>query len=59
MKAKNQIAKWMIIISLCVSVASLTVCILAVSIGQYFIAGVMALLTLFQVWNCRVWQKRA
>lgn len=58
MKPSQKIAKWMIITSLLISVAALTVGILALTMDQYVIASAMALLTIWQVWNCKQWQKR-
>lgn len=58
MKPIQKIAKWMIIVGLLVSVAALTVGILALTMKQYLVASVMAILTIWQIWNCRQWRKR-
>ena len=58
MKPSHKIAKWMIIVSLLIGVAALTVGILALTMKQYAISAVMALLTLWQAWNCKQWRKR-
>lgn len=58
MKPSQKIAKWMIIVSLLISVAAITVGVLAISMKQYAITVVMAILTIWQLWNCKQWMKR-
>lgn len=58
MKPIQKVAKWMIIVSLLISVAALTVGVLALIMKQYVIAAAMALLTIWQAWNCKQWRKR-
>ncbi len=58
MRPVNQVAKWMVIVSILITIASLAVGILGLLMKQHVIAIVMLLLALSQLWICWRWKKR-
>ena len=58
MRPVNQVAKWMVIVSILITIASLSVGILGLLMKQHVIAIVMLLLALSQLWICWRWKKR-
>ncbi len=58
MRPVNQVAKWMVIVSILITIASLAVGILGLLMEQHIIAIVMLLLALSQLWICWRWKKR-
>ncbi len=58
MRPVNQVAKWMVIVSILIAIAALAVGILGLMMKQQVIAIAMLLLALSQLWICWRWKKR-
>ncbi len=58
MKPVNQTAKWMVIVSILITIAALAVGLLALMMKHYIIVFVMLFLSISQLWICWRWKKR-